>query len=113
MRQLFVLLYIVFLTGCAGATHMCGLEGHPEWEQRRFPPSNEKELYGLIKPFFRNPLFLPESKYRYWFERKDGAILLCRQTPPAGNRCGSDGWLFTNSNGIWRVENQWDAMCPI
>ena len=111
MRQSIVLASIITLCGCSNAVRMCGLETEPEWTQLNLAPSEEKELVALVREKQSTSISF-EHNHRYWFTRKDGALLLCRQDPTfASNQCNSDGWLFTKTGSTWHVDNKWLQLC--
>ena len=114
MRRSFTLavaLTAVSLAGCANAKLMCGLDDKPEWVQLHKAPIESRLLVATIPHTFS---FIDyERNNHYWFKRKDGALLLCRQDPQGVNtgRCDSDGWRFTRYKGACQVSNEWESMC--
>jgi len=112
MRRIPYILCIVALSGCANARHMCGLDDQPEWHQLVRAPTNDQFLLSSIpvEDGFRFPY---ERNHRYWFERSDGALLLCRQNPQQIDvgRCNSDGWIFVKEGEQWRARQEWATFC--
>jgi hypothetical protein len=90
---------------------MCGLDGQLQWKPLYRAPLHSSELVSTIPR--RPTLIRYERNTHYWFEDKDGVLLLCRQDPQGVNlgRCNSDGWLFKQYNGAWQVTNAWESAC--
>ena len=113
MHKFILLAMSLALAGCVNAVKMCGLEASPEWKQLRVAPPEQAELMSLVKSK-ESPFPSYDQHHRYWFQRADGSLLLCRQDPqPPSDPCSSDGWQFTRHGSAWQAQNKWANLCPI